>query len=72
MPIAGDVVGSAGAVILPMRLSADGYRPGLDPTTQARIALALRQMYSDLVDQPIPERFLTLLAQLDRTHAEGS
>ena len=66
MPIAGDVAGPAGAVILPFHLNAWRDHPGLDRALQAHIAVGLRQMYRALLDEPIPERFIDLIAELDR------
>ncbi|TVR06705.1 MAG: hypothetical protein EA385_14815 [Salinarimonadaceae bacterium] len=37
----------------------------LDLATQARIGDRLRAMYGELLEQPVPERFRSLLAQLD-------
>ncbi len=71
MPIAGDVDGPHEAVILSLvPHQHDGYL-ALGRTAQARIALALRQMYADLLDQPIPERFIELLAHLDQKQRDG-
>ncbi|MGP9819993.1 NepR family anti-sigma factor [Salinarimonas sp. NSM] len=39
--------------------------PRLDRAIQSRIGDQLRAMYSDLMDQPVPDRFKDLLAQLD-------
>jgi hypothetical protein len=33
--------------------------------------LALRQMYADLLDQPIPEQFIKLFAHLDQKQRDG-
>ncbi len=71
MPIAGDVDGPPKAITLSLvPHHHDGYL-ALDRTAQARIALALRQMYADLLDQPIPERFIELLAHLDQKQRDG-
>ncbi len=71
MPIAGDEVGAPKAITLSLvPHHHDGYL-ALDRTAQARIALALRQMYADLLDQPIPERFTELLAHLDQDQRDG-
>jgi hypothetical protein len=71
MPIAGDVVGSAGAVIIPLASRFRDGHPSIDTTRQALISSALRQMYGNLVDLPLPERFVELLAHLDQK-PEGS
>jgi hypothetical protein len=39
--------------------------PKLDKTAQTRIGHHLRAMYDDLVQQPVPDRFAALLAQLE-------
>jgi hypothetical protein len=70
MPIAGDVAGPAGSVILPFRLNAWRDNPSLDRALQAHIAVGLRQMYRELLDEPIPERFIELIAELDRKQSE--
>jgi hypothetical protein len=72
MPIAGDVVGSAGAVIIPLASRFGSGHSVLNRTTQALISSALRQMYGDLVGLPLPERFIDLLARLDQKELEGS
>jgi hypothetical protein len=44
--------------------------PARDPLTQHviqdRIGRQLREMYSELVDQPVPDHLAKLLSQLDR------
>ncbi|MGY6568918.1 MAG: NepR family anti-sigma factor [Salinarimonas sp.] len=40
--------------------------PQLDRATQTRIGDQLRSMYNELMDQPVPDRFTTLLQQLDQ------
>ncbi|WP_372424902.1 NepR family anti-sigma factor [Salinarimonas chemoclinalis] len=40
--------------------------PRLDRAIQSRIGDQLRAMYSELMDQPVPDRFKDLLAQLDK------
>lgn len=46
----------------------DGVQSGpqLDRATQTRIGDQLRSMYNELMDQPVPDRFTTLLQQLDQ------
>lgn len=44
---------------------ADHQKPQLDRSTQTRIGDQLRSMYAELMDQPVPDRFRTLLDQLD-------
>ena len=72
MPIAGDVVGSAGAVIIPLASRARNGHPAIDPIRQALISSALRRMYGNLVDLPLPERFVELVSRLDHKQPEGS
>ncbi|MGY2047193.1 NepR family anti-sigma factor [Methylobacterium sp. JK268] len=42
-------------------------QPGLDRRTQGRIGSHLRAMYDELLQQPIPDRFVELLANLDES-----
>ena len=44
--------------------------PVLGPTAQRHIASNLRTMYNDLVEEPLPEQFLDLIARLDQGHPE--
>lgn len=49
----------------------DGKRDGTPPLpqdVQARIGDKLKAMYQEIVQQPVPDRFKELLAQLDRGH----
>ena len=46
--------------------------PGLDKLSQSRIGDQLRAMYEDLVQQPVPDRFKDLLAQLDKPPSRES
>jgi hypothetical protein len=72
MPIAGDVVGPKGAVIIPLASRARNGQSAIDPIRQALISTALRQMYGNLVDLPLPERLVELLARLDHKQPEAS
>ncbi|MEH3144639.1 MAG: NepR family anti-sigma factor [Methylobacterium frigidaeris] len=47
-------------------LAAGADQPGLDRNVQTRIGSHLRAMYDELMQQPIPDRFIDLLANLDR------
>ena len=40
--------------------------PKLDRGTQSRIGDQLRAMYTDLMEQPVPDKFKALLDQLDQ------
>ncbi|KAB0269801.1 hypothetical protein FEZ63_00225 [Microvirga brassicacearum] len=42
-----------------------GTDPKLDNVSQKRIGDQLRAMYDDLVQQPVPDRFKDLLAELE-------
>ncbi len=66
MPIAGDVDGPPEAAIFALVPPHHDDYPAIDRTAQGHIALALRQMYAVLLDQPIPERFIELLGHLDQ------
>ncbi|PZQ19109.1 MAG: hypothetical protein DI565_01595 [Ancylobacter novellus] len=43
----------------------------LDTDVQAHIGRQLRAGYVDILNQPVPERFLELLAELDRREGCG-
>lgn len=45
--------------------------PGLDRCIQDHIGEKLRAMYDELKGQPVPDRFLELLSNLDRTASQG-
>lgn len=44
--------------------------PKLDRGTQSRIGDQLRAMYTDLMEQPVPDKFKALLDQLDQRKEE--
>jgi hypothetical protein len=44
----------------------------LDPTLQAHIGRQLRALYDEIVQQPIPDRFIQLLEELERKKAGSS
>jgi hypothetical protein len=44
----------------------DDLEVGLAPHIQARIGAGLQAMYSELLRQPIPDKLLTLLAELEQ------
>jgi len=44
----------------------------LDPDVQAHIGRQLRAGYVDILNQPVPDRFLELLAELDTREGEVS
>ncbi|GJD60904.1 NepR family anti-sigma factor [Methylobacterium frigidaeris] len=41
-------------------------QPALDRNVQGRIGSHLRAMYDELMQQPIPDRFVDLIAELER------
>ncbi|RYB07002.1 NepR family anti-sigma factor [Lichenibacterium ramalinae] len=49
--------------------AADGARPGTTDV-QAYIGRQLRAVYDDVVKQPIPDRFLALMKQLEEQGAK--
>ena len=42
---------------------------GLEPELQAHIGRQLRAMYNEVVNEPVPDRLLQLLQDLDRKQA---
>ncbi|AWN50432.1 NepR family anti-sigma factor [Methylobacterium sp. 17Sr1-1] len=42
-------------------------QPALDRNVQGRIGSHLRAMYDELMQQPIPDRFVDLIAELERS-----
>ena len=44
--------------------------PSLDRAVQSRIGDHLRQMYDELVQQPVPDRFVELLSRLAQRDEE--
>ena len=47
--------------VLPEKIAAE---PALDRAIQARIGEKLRAMYDELLEQPVPERFKSLVERL--------
>ena len=45
----------------------DGFEPVLDPKVQESIGRSLKAHYDDIVNAPVPDKFLVLLAQLEAT-----
>ena len=43
----------------------------LPPELQGQLGKRLREAYSDLVNQPVPDKFLTLLEQLKTSEKTG-
>jgi hypothetical protein len=48
-----------------LRAKDDARGRGLSDHTQKRIGLHLRALYDQVVQQPVPDRFRDLIAQLD-------
>jgi hypothetical protein len=46
--------------------------PGLEAELQAHIGRQLRAVYDEVVHEPVPERFLKLLEDLERKQASKS
>ncbi len=64
MPKLKDGLARAGEV-LPFARAGQSISPTVDHHSQQHIATNLRAMYDELVQQPLPDRFVELLAQLD-------
>jgi hypothetical protein len=47
------------------RQASDRAPAMLDRTVQAQIGRLLRDVFADVADEPVPDRFIALLAQLD-------
>ncbi len=45
---------------------------GLEPELQDHIGRQLRAVYDEVLNEPVPDRFLRLLAELERKQAEKS
>ncbi|HEX8666110.1 MAG TPA: NepR family anti-sigma factor [Beijerinckiaceae bacterium] len=58
--------GRGGAKVIPESSLSDELEPGLDRAIQERIGDHLRAMYDDLVQQPVPDRFVELLSRLEK------
>ena len=46
--------------------------PGLEPELQDHIGIQLRAVYNEILNEPVPDRFLKLLADLERKQAARS
>ena len=49
----------------------DAYPAALDPKIQAVLGKALRAMSQDIVAEPVPDKFLALLAKLESREHGG-
>ena len=56
--------------VLPFARAGQNITPSVDQHSQQHIATNLRAMYDNLVQQPLPDRFVELLAQLDQGQQE--
>ncbi len=45
--------------------------PALPPELQGQIGKKLREAYTELVTEPVPDRFIQLLQQLKKKEAQG-
>lgn len=45
---------------------------GLEPELQDHIGMQLRAVYNEVLNEPVPDRFLKLLAELERKQATKS
>jgi hypothetical protein len=52
--------------------SAAGQPAALDPDLQAHIGRQLRLVYDEVANEPVPDRFLKLLKELERDKADDS
>ena len=43
----------------------------LGPDIKAKIGMQLRQIYGEIVDQGVPERFVEIIKRLDDPNCEG-
>jgi|HubBroStandDraft_4_1064222.scaffolds.fasta_scaffold945962_2 hypothetical protein len=49
-----------------------GQHAALDPALQAHIGRQLRLVYDEVANEPVPDRFLKLLKELERDKADDS
>ncbi len=50
----------------------DGFGLVLDPRVQESIGRSLKAHYDDIVNAPVPDKFLVLLAQLEATEQRAA
>jgi len=50
----------------------EGFDLVLDPKVQESIGRSLKAHYDDIVNAPVPDKFLVLLAQLEATEQRAS
>lgn len=51
--------------VLPFARAGQEANPAVGPSTRQHLGTALRAMYDDLAKQPLPDRFVELLDQLE-------
>jgi hypothetical protein len=56
--------------VLPFARAGQQITPAISHSSQQHIAATLQAMYAELVQQPLPDRFVELLAQLDQKQQE--
>jgi Anti-sigma factor NepR len=68
-----DSSGKRGATLIPESMLSDrlSSEPALDRAIQERIGDHLRAMYDDLMQQPVPDRFVELLKRLEKRNDNG-
>jgi hypothetical protein len=52
-------------VVVPHAWRGDGLLADMNPEAQCRIGAGLRALYADLISEPIPDRLLAIILQLD-------
>ena len=58
--------------VLPFPCLGQDFTPGISRRSQDQLGMSLRAMYQELAEQPLPERFVELLAGLDAQKQEPS
>ncbi len=58
--------------VLPFPCLGQDFTPGISRRSQDQLGMSLRAMYQELAEQPLPERFVELLAALDAEKQEPS
>ncbi len=48
-------------------MSSKSENPGLKPEIQEKLGQKLKEVYADVVNEPVPDRFLDLLNQLEKS-----
>lgn len=72
MPSTCNILRSTAAVIIPFASRFRDGRRGQSLASQARTSSALRQMYRNLADLPVPDRFTSLLARPKKKRPQRS